>query len=457
LAVVVTCHGPYLKWLEGCLDSIDWQTVSAGEKVVVLDGCKAPEWLVARCEWRIVEGEWGGPGPARNVGMAATRAPWIVWFDADNQMQPQYLEAQAAAVASAGAQVAIIYPDIEYCDEELRHQSIWRMPEWDYWRLRRGNCIDTSAAWRREAVVDAGGWRECRVLDDWMLALEVTRRGWVCQRLDGPAVVMRHHAQQRSMRRWGQNEGWQGQVWSVGILTLMSGRGDLLERWAGWLETAELPAETCMYIVDNSRDREFSVELNRVTNEMRARRVAQGLGAGSMLRTVVSKTPEARADDAELARHQHVAALYNDAFARVAEDLILTFEDDTIPREPDALTRLLDGLDIDCAIGAIGGAYETRQHAGVVCAARSRERWTDCPVASELGDEAQEVGYIGGGFSLYPRWALREAIPVRARRTEAGDLRGWDAWVCESMRQAGFRVVLHEGVRCDHLQSRGSA
>jgi hypothetical protein len=47
----------------------------------VLDGCAPPPWLPVG--WRVERGRWGHPSGARDAGIAATTAPWLVFLDAD--------------------------------------------------------------------------------------------------------------------------------------------------------------------------------------------------------------------------------------------------------------------------------------------------------------------------------------------------------------------------------------
>src|SRR5262249_11832306 len=150
IAVVVTCHKPYLKWLPEALASIGRQAPKAFEYVTVFDGCSALPPNDAR--WRVIGGEWLHPSEARNAGLAATRAKWVIFWDADNVMADGYLGAVARAIEGASSDTGIIYPDIQYCDAQMKPQSFWAMPRWDYWKLREENFIDTAASCRREPM-----------------------------------------------------------------------------------------------------------------------------------------------------------------------------------------------------------------------------------------------------------------------------------------------------------------
>jgi hypothetical protein len=77
IAVVVTCHEPYFKWLPEAIASIDRQIPERSERVVVVDRCKAP--AVDGEQWRFIVSSRGHPSGARNAGIALTRALWLIF------------------------------------------------------------------------------------------------------------------------------------------------------------------------------------------------------------------------------------------------------------------------------------------------------------------------------------------------------------------------------------------
>jgi glycosyltransferase involved in cell wall biosynthesis len=202
--VVVAWDGQHAEWAGEALDSIWAQHPQPSERVLVIDN-PAGLGLLSRLAgdprnrgWTVLHGAWGDPAAARNLGFAHTRSGWVVFFDADNVMAPGYVDAVCRAARSARPQVGILYPDIQYVGADLSGSGVWRVPDYDYWSLRGSNFIDTSSAWRREAVELAGCWPAGGGgFQDYALALEITRRGWTAQRREGPPVTMRLHEQRR--------------------------------------------------------------------------------------------------------------------------------------------------------------------------------------------------------------------------------------------------------------------
>lgn len=90
--------------LERCLEALMPQ-VGADVEVVVADNASTADLGPVRARWpgvRIVVEPRKGAGPARNAGVAATEAPWLMFIDADCVPAPGWL-ARGRAIADAGA------------------------------------------------------------------------------------------------------------------------------------------------------------------------------------------------------------------------------------------------------------------------------------------------------------------------------------------------------------------
>jgi glycosyltransferase involved in cell wall biosynthesis len=442
VAVVVTCHAAYLPWLGEALGSIERQAPAAAERVVVLDGCEAPP----RAGWRAVAGAFGDPSPARDAGLAATTAPWVVFWDADNVMPPGYLEAVRLAAARAQADVGILYPDLQHCDGALAPTALRRMPDWDYWELRAENFVDTAAAWRREALAVAGSWPRSVASshEDYALALELTSAGWRGQALRGPPVLMREHGAGRNLvsMRDGRDRDDIWRARSLAVVTLVAPRPDTFERWRAFLLAADLPPKTSLYVVDNTGDRAFGERIREVCGELQRER---GLRSVDVTAMGDAHAGQRSVGDGDEARHRHVARLYGAVLRRVTEDFVLTLEDDVEP-PPDAVRMLGRAFGWE-RVGAVGAAYAWPGYDELVCAGTGDgERWGEALRWSTLPDGLVDVSCVGGGCTMWARWALR-GQPVQFRWHER---MGWDAVFCRELRRRGYAVRLHGGVRCVH-------
>lgn len=111
VAVVIPCHN-LGRTVEEAVDSVLAQTRPASEIVVVDDGSTdaATRQVLARLErprTRVLSIEHAGVAAARNRGADATRAPYIVFLDADDVFAPDYIE-QTAARLDADEEVSFV-------------------------------------------------------------------------------------------------------------------------------------------------------------------------------------------------------------------------------------------------------------------------------------------------------------------------------------------------------------
>jgi Glycosyl transferase family 2 len=440
VAVIITCHAPYLRFLPQALASLERQSPRPAESVVVFDGCAPPAFI--NNSWKCVTGKWGHPSSARNAGVSATTAPWLIFLDADNIAPDGYVSAVQRAISGACQNLGIVYPDIQYSDEALQPRMLWKIPSWDYWGMRRQNCVDTSSAWRREAIELVGGWPS-GYHEDYALALRITAAGWKAARLDGPAILMREHEHgRRRDNQWYLTSIWRAR--SLGIVSLLAGRTSLLDRWTRFLLTAELPPRTGLYIVDNSGDPNFTRRVYETCLLIASQRK---LSHFDIAVTGRPYKPDPYEPYMTKERHLHVAQLYAQALPRITEDLVLTLEDDVEP-SPDAVRRLGEEIGYPSRgnIGVVAAAYPSPQSEQRVCAGLGPEGWGNAVSWRALPAEPFDVGCVGGGCAVWANWALRECVP----HVQWHLMLGWDGVVCTELRRKGYRVQLHGGVRCQH-------
>jgi hypothetical protein len=450
--VVVAWGGGHPAWLSAALRSIDAQVPPPEERCLVVDSADDQAMVTARDaasssgRWTVRQGCWREPAAARNEGLAATSSPWVVFWDADNLMPPGFLTAVRQEIRCSAPNIGIVYSDIEYVDENGENPSRWQVPDWDYWTLRKGNYIDTAAAWRREALELAGGWPlRLGSYEDYALALEVTRKGWLAKRREGPPIMKREHPASRTaaLERDGDRQADLWQVRSVGIVSLLAGRTSTYQRWEKFLHAADLPRHTALYVVENSGDADFTRRVHQTCEELAAARQLDHVSLAVRPSRYVEQQGEGYfARD----RHLHIARLYADVLPMVSEDLVLTLEDDVEP-PPDAL-RLLAGqfrCDAQENYAAIAAAYDMGD--GKLCAGRPDGGWWGSPIYwHQLPRGPIQAGCVGGGCTLWANWAL-SSQPISFRWYDG---LGWDGSLCVALRQRGYRIAVHGGVRCEH-------
>jgi glycosyltransferase involved in cell wall biosynthesis len=164
--------------LGDALESVRAQTLTPSEVVVVDDGSVDCTMEIARRHRAtVIAIPNGGAAAARNVGVRATRSPWIAFLDADDTWRADKLAKQAVVAASE----PFVYSDALIIDgsHEKRVSSNAPCPAGRVLEpLILNNVVTLSTVLaRRDVLVEAGLFAESRgVVHDWPLWLKIAAR-----------------------------------------------------------------------------------------------------------------------------------------------------------------------------------------------------------------------------------------------------------------------------------------
>ena len=207
VSVIIPCynHGRYL---DEAVDSVLAQTFNDLEIVIVddgssdaatvalLDGYQRPRTTVLRTTNM-------GLAAARNNGIAAASGTYILPLDADDRIEPTYLE-QAVEVLAGRPEVGIVY-----CRARLfgAVETEWLLPEYSLPRMLLDNVIFCTAMFRREDWDAVGGYDRGMVYgwEDYDFWLGLIERGRQVVRLD--EILFCYRVASDSMVR--SKEKWQ--------------------------------------------------------------------------------------------------------------------------------------------------------------------------------------------------------------------------------------------------------
>lgn len=189
VSVVIPCFQQG-QWVEDAVASVFAQRFDSWEIVLVDDGSTDPATIAALDElgtWprvRLVRQSNRGLPAARNAGIAAGSGEFIVPLDADDELEPGYLEVMVAALEA--------HPDAAYAHCWARLfgdvDAIWvPRPFNRYWQ-RLSNGIVGCVLLRRSAWEAVGGYDETmrRGHEDWELWLRLDAAGWDQVRVNQP-------------------------------------------------------------------------------------------------------------------------------------------------------------------------------------------------------------------------------------------------------------------------------
>lgn len=194
ISVVVPVGPGHERILLDALDSVEAQTLREWELIVVNDsGTKLDltPWPFAK----LVETTGGkGAGFARNRGAELAQANLLVFLDADDFLQPEYLEKTYEAWLETGYWV---YTDL-YTQNSKGEIEPYHCGDWNtrlLWRsgLAAVTCLHSKAQWEK-----VGGFDENLLgREDWDFHLRLAKAGFCGIKVSEPLFTYRHSTGQR--------------------------------------------------------------------------------------------------------------------------------------------------------------------------------------------------------------------------------------------------------------------
>ncbi|GMU81256.1 MAG: hypothetical protein AMXMBFR47_11270 [Planctomycetota bacterium] len=169
VAFIVPCfnHGRYLP---ETLASIQAQTHRPVETVVVDDGSTDPETVrvlesLRAPNLRVIHQANAGLAEARNTGVRATDAPFFVPLDADDRIDPTFVE-MLLPILLADESLGYAYSQVQFFGAA---SGAWDCPQYDPRRLLIDNQSVATALIRRAAYDEVGGYSRDMIygFEDW--------------------------------------------------------------------------------------------------------------------------------------------------------------------------------------------------------------------------------------------------------------------------------------------------
>ena len=196
VSVVIPCRD-YVAYLPEAIESALAQTSPPHQVIVVDDGSRDRSLDVARSYAQVTTIALDGRGPAaaRNAGLDAVTGELVVFLDADDALEPDYLEACLAPL-QANPALGFVYTQVRYVGART---GVSQHLAYDLERLKRDNTIHASAL-LRTAAVRSVRYDEAFAegFEDWDLYLALAARGVSGFLLDRPLLRYRQHTASRS-------------------------------------------------------------------------------------------------------------------------------------------------------------------------------------------------------------------------------------------------------------------
>ncbi len=204
VSVVVPSYNARDDFLEACLSSLELQTMPAWEAIVVDDGSTRGdvEGVVAKFgdqRLRTVRQENRGMGGARNTGFHAARAELVLTLDADDRIDPSFLDVAMTAL-DADADTDCVFMDSQRFGGD---QAVWYFPDPLPPRCpQHPSFPDGGVLMRKRLWEGAGGYSQDRTLagvewwDFWLTGIE---RGMHVKHIAKPLYLYRAHLDEASV------------------------------------------------------------------------------------------------------------------------------------------------------------------------------------------------------------------------------------------------------------------
>lgn len=424
VAVVIPCHN-YARYLGECLGSVMMQTHKPAEVIVIDDSSSDdPETIADTFSGRGVKYmriDAGEVWEARRIGYEQTRSPVLCFLDADDILDPQYLEKGLEILKDPS--IGIAYSDTtsfgfhegtsDY-PAEVTYDMVCRRNYLHAGSLVRRKALEISKAFSPEKLPADGAAAHA----DWWIWRNVMESRWRAVKSPGIYLYRRH--EQSQMKNSNKRTWWDRYVMDqqkVALVVPLAGRGEHWGDMSRYLDMQAWPHDQIELILGVSgTDRTFTSKIKEWVchcdyQDVRVVQFQPG-------REGLADLPR---DDPGVAREvdDAMCRVWNTLTEGITSPWTWTLEDDVIPRY-DVLPRML--RHVDPTVDAVGVPYLARQvHDFPARYVVTRGDFEDIGV-SDKGKGVEQVTTCGFGCLL-----VRSSI-IRNHVFWTGE-RGWyDHW-----------------------------
>lgn len=198
VTVVIPVGPGHDRYLPDALDSLlaqtfqNWRCIVVDDRPLPSDGMTIPPWAL----YLSTSAPFGrGPAAARNLGLAYTRTPYVLFLDADDYLAPGALEVMVGAAVDRHNPYEYYYSDWIKQEES----KVYQAPDFNAEHLRTNLTHSVTAMYPTAACKHIDGFDEdLDAWEDWDFVIRLILDGGICGvHLPFPLLYYRYHTGQR--------------------------------------------------------------------------------------------------------------------------------------------------------------------------------------------------------------------------------------------------------------------
>jgi glycosyltransferase involved in cell wall biosynthesis len=175
-------HGQYI---QETLDSIDHNKINYSFEIIIVDdGSTDLETLqkidsLKKLNYNIIQQKNGGPGKARNAGVSLAVGKYILPLDADNKINPEYINKAIPFLESNQYDIVYASP-IFFGDTSIKKRQ-YKVRPFNDLGIVTGNCADACAIYRKDVWTQNNGYDEAMPyfgFEDWDFWINASKNGF---------------------------------------------------------------------------------------------------------------------------------------------------------------------------------------------------------------------------------------------------------------------------------------
>lgn len=208
VSIIITCYN-YAEYVGNAIESAIAQTQPALEIIVINDGSTDNSMQVInkyKDVITIIDKKNEGVIAAKNQGILMAKGEWIVFLDADDVLEHNYIE--KTLMLARQKNYDVVYTDMQYIGAK---NEVYRVSDFSFGRLLSGNFVHNSSLYKKSMLHRAGGYKESMQggYEDWEINISLAEKHARFGYLKEPLLRYRQHEESKGRNNEAQKHASQ--------------------------------------------------------------------------------------------------------------------------------------------------------------------------------------------------------------------------------------------------------